>query len=83
MWEHVSSRSHEPQQVFPYGPDADEVMLHGKVSYGFKDGRSSSKDWAARAKMTKAGGEVKMSFYQVYLVRYSSRRLKTKCYGIR
>ncbi|EMD90490.1 hypothetical protein COCC4DRAFT_159871 [Bipolaris maydis ATCC 48331] len=68
MWETVSSRAHAPLKIFPFGPDANEVMLYGTVKYGLKVGGESSKDWAARAHLVKEGdGKVMMSFYQVYL----------------
>jgi hypothetical protein len=73
MWEKVSSRAHAPLKIFPFGPDASEVMLYGTVKYGLKAGGESSKDWAARARLVKdANGKVMMSFYQVYLVRHSA-----------
>ncbi|TKA70184.1 hypothetical protein B0A49_02719 [Cryomyces minteri] len=67
MWEKVASRKHKPLKVFPYGSNADEVMLFGSVDYGLKDGRSASVDWAGRAHLVKVDGKVKMDFYQVYL----------------
>jgi len=73
MWEKVSSRAHAPLKIFPFGPNANEVMLYGTVKYGLKVGGESSKDWAARAHLVKEDdGNVKMSFYQVYLVRHSA-----------
>jgi hypothetical protein len=69
MWEKVSSRAHKPLKVFPYGPNSDKLMLYGTVNYGLKTGEASTKDWAARAHLVKKDGEVKMNFYQVYLVR--------------
>jgi hypothetical protein len=68
MWEKVSSRHHNPVKVFPYGENADEVMLHGTVKYTFKAGDGAGLDWAARAHLVKVDGIVKMDFYQVYLV---------------
>jgi len=70
MWEVVTSRKHTVYKVFPYGENASEVMLFGKVQYGFKDGREIGVDWAARAEMVKdeAGPSGwKFRFYQVYL----------------
>ncbi|KAF1958281.1 hypothetical protein CC80DRAFT_490887 [Byssothecium circinans] len=67
LWEHVNSRLHNPQKIFPYGPNSDEVMLHGTVKYQMKDGTEAQKDWAAYAHLTKADDAVKMDFYQVYL----------------
>ncbi len=66
MWEKVASRKHVAEKIFAFGPGSDEVMLHGTVEYGMKDGTKALKEWAARAKMSKEGGRVKMSFYQVY-----------------
>jgi hypothetical protein len=68
MWEKVASRKHVAKRIFPFGPNADDVMLHGSVQYEFKAGGESSLEWAARAHLVKENGEVKMDFYQVYLV---------------
>jgi hypothetical protein len=68
MWEVVTSRKHTVYKVFPYGENATELMLYGKVQYGFKDGRETSVDWAARAEMVQDGGKWRFRFYQVYLV---------------
>lgn len=78
MWSAVSSRSHHPTKIFPFAPVSEseaEVMLYGKVEYGFKEGGSDGKDWAARALLVNSGskdeldglGGWKMKFYQVYL----------------
>ncbi|CAI6333829.1 unnamed protein product [Periconia digitata] len=73
LWEKVSSRVHRPLKIFPYGPNSDQVMLHGTVRYGLKAGGDASVDWAAYARLAKTGdGKVKMGFYQVYLVRFFS-----------
>lgn len=68
MWEKVSSRKHKPQRIFPYGSNADEVMLYGTVDYGLKDGKTASVEWAGHAHLVKEGDAVKMDVYQVYLV---------------
>ncbi|KAI9721870.1 MAG: hypothetical protein M1828_004965 [Chrysothrix sp. TS-e1954] len=67
MWEKVAKRSHNPIEIFPFGPNSNKLMLHGTVDYVLKDDRKAHVDWAAKAVMAKEGGEVKMSFYQVYL----------------
>ncbi|KAF2721193.1 hypothetical protein K431DRAFT_346493 [Polychaeton citri CBS 116435] len=68
MWDKVSSRSHKPTRVFPAGKDSEEVMLHGTVDYGFKDGKTlEGVEWAARAVFGEESGVRKMVFYQVYL----------------
>lgn len=68
MWEKVASRAHFPEKVYPFGANAQEVMLYGTVKYELKDGKKATVDWAARAHLTKEDGSVKMDFYQVYLV---------------
>lgn len=80
-WEKVQSRQHHPLKVFPYGPNADEVMLYGTVDYVLKDGVKKSVDWAARAHLVKNEGVVKMDFYQVYLVCFplSFSQSRTRC----
>lgn len=69
MWEAVSSRLHTPTAIFPFGPNATEMMLHGTVAFELKDGRKAEVPWAARAELVKVAEEDwKMSFYQVFLV---------------
>lgn len=41
LWEKVASRLHRATKIFPYGEDADEVMLFGTVEYVLKDGRKA------------------------------------------
>ncbi|KAK7184972.1 hypothetical protein DPSP01_002800 [Paraphaeosphaeria sporulosa] len=67
LWDKVASRVHNPIKIFPYGPNSNEVMLHGTVKYGLKAGGESSLDWAAYARLVKEEEKVKMEFYQVYL----------------
>jgi hypothetical protein len=75
MWEKVASRKHVAKRVFPFGPNADDVMLYGTVEYGLKAGGQSGLEWAARAHLVKENGEVKMDYYQVYLVGLGLRSL--------
>lgn len=67
MWEKVASRKHHADKIYTFGSGSDEVMLHGTVQFSMKDGTKANKEWAARARMAKEDGKVKMSFYQVYL----------------
>jgi hypothetical protein len=44
-------------------------MLYGSVKYGLTNGKDVTVDWAGRALMERnKGRELKMGFYQVYLV---------------
>lgn len=74
MWEKVAKRSHVPKQLFGLGKGSEqEVMLYGTVDYTLKDGRGTTVDWSARAHFVKKEGEeLKMDFYQVYLVSFTS-----------
>jgi len=67
MWATVASRLHSPTKIFPFGNDANEVMLYGNVAYVLKDGRKAEVDWAARANLVREEGRWRMAFYQVYL----------------
>jgi hypothetical protein len=72
MWEKVKSRKHTPTKIFPFGENANEVMLFGIVEYEMKEGdKEVCVDWAARACLVEEGGTVQMRFYQVYLVCFS------------
>jgi hypothetical protein len=69
MWTHVSKRLHKPVRIFPFGPNASELMLYGTVAYELADGRKTEVEWAARAQLVKnEEGEWKFALYQVYLV---------------
>ncbi|TVY44120.1 hypothetical protein LOCC1_G003999 [Lachnellula occidentalis] len=67
MWDAVRSRHHHVEKIFPFGPDANEVMLCGTVAYELKDGRKAAVPWGARATLVNELGGWKMGFYQVYL----------------
>jgi hypothetical protein len=69
MWEKVAKRSHKPSKIYSFGKDNYDVMLHGTVDYELKDGkRAEDIEWAARARFAPEDGNLKMEFYQVYLV---------------
>jgi len=67
MWASVASRLHNPQKIFPYGANSDELMLYGTVLFTLKDGRKADVPWAAHAKLAKEQDGWKLAFYQVYL----------------
>lgn len=74
MWTAVASRAHHPTKIFPFGSNANEVMIYGTVDYELKDGREvKALPWAARANLVEEEGKTKMSFYQVYLVSLTLR----------
>ena len=76
MWEKVEARVHRPTKIFAFkhparDDDEGEFMVHGTVEYAFKDGwRSPPLDFAARAKVAQKGADRKLTYYQVYMVRF-------------
>jgi hypothetical protein len=71
MWTTVAKRLHKPTKIFPFGPDASELMLYGTVAYELHDGRKTEIDWAAHARLVKEETRWKFGLYQVYLVSIS------------
>ena len=69
MWKAVSARKHTVKQIYPFGDNSLEFMLHGHVEYELKSGGSARKEWAGHARLVKGdGGKLVFEFYQVYLV---------------
>jgi hypothetical protein len=72
-WEKVATREHVVLDVFPKqgGEKEDvELMLHGAVRYGMKDGSEGKADWAGHMKLKwlEDEGGYKLAFYQVWIV---------------
>lgn len=65
----IQRRKHTLVKIFPFGDNSNEVMLYGSVRYGLKNGKEVSVDWAGHALLVDDKGQLKMAFYQVYLVR--------------
>ncbi|GAA6057351.1 hypothetical protein JCM3770_005721 [Rhodotorula araucariae] len=67
MWGGVQTREHRPAAVFSAGPGDRELMLHGTVTYGLRNGtRVESVGWAALVVFAE-GSDLKMERYQVWL----------------
>ena len=47
-WSTLKSRDHTVYAVFPFGPKAEEVMLHGRSNNISLEGEASTFTWAAR-----------------------------------
>ncbi|GAA5843753.1 hypothetical protein JCM3766R1_000533 [Sporobolomyces carnicolor] len=66
MWGGVETRAHKPERAFQ---DGNEIMLHGTVSYGLKNGdKVENVGWAAKMVFAETA-ELKLSRYQVWLGR--------------
>lgn len=68
MWSAIVSRRHSPLKIYPFGANANEVMLYGTLAMSLKDGRSADVDWAARAVLAEEKEGWKLAFYQVFSV---------------
>lgn len=77
-WEKVETRRHVCKGIFVDGKhsplgigEVPQVMCYGTVDYGFKDGTSKDGvEWAARMHLVKdEKDELRLKFYQVYIVR--------------
>jgi hypothetical protein len=67
----VKTRKHSLEKIFPFGAGSLEVMVFGSVEYGLRNGREVGVEWAGRAVFEEVDGkELKMRFYQVYLVSF-------------
>ncbi|KAI0128849.1 hypothetical protein BJ170DRAFT_693661 [Xylariales sp. AK1849] len=70
MWEKVGARKHKPLKVFEstFG-SGTQYMLHGDVDYELKTGERQSISWAAHAVIEDVEGQLRFSYYRVYLQR--------------
>lgn len=72
-WASLKSRDHTVYAVFPFGPKAEEVMMHGRSNNVALDGATSTFTWVARMHFTRsADGSVLIDKYTIIVV--SSRR---------
>lgn len=67
----VKTRLHTVEKIYGWNEEGKEVMLFGNVRYGLVNGKEVVVEWAGRAELVFEGEEVKMGFYQVYLVCFS------------
>ncbi|KAF2794085.1 hypothetical protein K505DRAFT_407704 [Melanomma pulvis-pyrius CBS 109.77] len=69
MWNGVPKRTHRPAKVFPFGDNANTVVIIGTVEYWMDDGLYVKKDMAAQAKYQRSSktGGIEMSSLQVWL----------------
>ena len=68
IWSHVPGRDHSPVQIYTHGDDQMEPMIHGEVSYKHHAGHETGADWAAKMKLEKQGGEIKVAVYHIIVV---------------
>lgn len=78
----VQTRLHTVKKIFPWDKSGNEIMLYGDVLYGLKNGKSITVEWGGRALLERANGDpgqIRMKFYQVYLV---CLNLSRECLGL-
>lgn len=47
-----------------------DLMILGEVSYNHHAGHKTGADWAAKMKLEKQGGEIKVKYYQIIVVSF-------------
>lgn len=69
MWDGVPRRLHRPQKIFPFGTNANELVIIGTVEYWPDGGSYKKQDMAAQAKYRRNAdtGRVEMESLQVWL----------------
>ncbi|KAI1074348.1 hypothetical protein F5B20DRAFT_441282 [Whalleya microplaca] len=69
MWDKVKARKHKPEKLFlaSFKPGETEWMLYGSLDLTTKDGKKQAISWAGRAVVKEIEGQLKYTFYQVYL----------------
>ena len=68
IWANIPNRDHRAIRVFPFGNDGDELMVYGTVDYKHHDEHEKGTEWAARVKLAKEGGQIKIALYHIFLV---------------
>ncbi|GAA5977983.1 hypothetical protein JCM5350_006289 [Sporobolomyces pararoseus] len=64
MWGGVETRAHNPEKVYLGDSEANELMLHGTVSYGLKNGEKVENVGFGARMVFAPGSELKLSRYQ-------------------
>lgn len=65
IWSHVPGRDHSPVQIYTHGDDQMDLMILGEVSYKHHHGHETAADWAAKMKLQKENGEIKVAKYHI------------------
>lgn len=76
----MKTRLHTVEKIYGWNEEGKEVMLFGNVRYGLVNGKEVVVEWAGRAELVFEGEEVKMGFYQVYLVCFSLSFPSCSCF---
>ena len=64
-WKALKSRDHIIYAVFPFGPQGEEVMLHGRSHNVDVNDKASTFTWAARMHFRTIDGKVLIDKYTV------------------
>jgi hypothetical protein len=75
-WGNFQSRDHTVYSVFPFGPKAEEVMMHGRSNNVSKEGEATTFTWAARMHFRRSeDGKVLIDKYTIITVSPKERKL--------
>ncbi|CAG9947647.1 unnamed protein product [Clonostachys rosea f. rosea IK726] len=64
-WKPLKSRDHTVYKVFPFGPDCDEIMLHGRSQNVDLEGNERTFTWAARMHFRTVEGKLLIDEYTI------------------
>lgn len=79
-WQGVKSRDHHIYAVFPFGHNAEEVMLHGRSNNVPETGEATTFTWAAHMHFRRDGnGKVLIDKYTIFPVSRSFIEISRKC----
>lgn len=68
-WANFKSRDHTVYSVFPFGPKAEEVMLHGRSNNVSNEGEATTFTWAARMHFVRSeDGKILIDKYTIIVV---------------
>ena len=73
VWAQIPNRDHRAVRIFPFNNNGDELMVYGTVAYKHHDEHEKGTEWAARVKLAKEDGELKMSLCHIFLVGIGNR----------
>ena len=69
-WDAIKTRHHEVIKVYLCGPDSDDLLLIGKVTMGFRNGKAITEEFAANFVVSGADTQKpRVKLYQVWAVR--------------
>ena len=73
IWNNIPQREHQCVQVYPFDKEGHDLMVHGTIEFKHHDGHEKGTEWAARYKLVKENGELKMVLARIFFVGIDGR----------